>query len=147
MSSHIFHEVYLHLNWHVKDDQPLLTASLEPAVYDFLGDRCRKTGGVFLHGIGGTPTHIHMAINIEPHVCISDLVGDLKGSCSHEIDKQFRMKRLQWQRGFGVVSFGKKQLPWVLKYIANQKEHHANGKTERRLEQVSMDDDGTPLNG
>ena len=25
------------------------------------------------------------------------------------------MKRLVWQRGFGVVSFGKKQLPWVLR--------------------------------
>jgi hypothetical protein len=57
------------------------------------------------------------------------------------------MKRLEWQRGFGVVSFGKKQLPWVLDYIANQKEHHALSRTKARLERVSMDDDGTPLNG
>jgi REP element-mobilizing transposase RayT len=147
MSGHVFHEIYLHLNWHVKDSQPLLTTSLEPVVYDFLRERCRKVGGVFLHGLGGTPTHVHLAINIEPHVCISDLVGDLKGACSHEINKQFRMKRLLWQRGFGVVSFGKKQLPWVLRYIASQKEHHASGRTEWRLEKVSMDDDGTPLNG
>jgi hypothetical protein len=88
-----------------------------------------------------------MAINIEPHVSISDLVGDLKGSSSHEINKQFRMKRLHWQRGFGVVSFGKKQLPWVLRYIANQKEHHASGRTESRLEKVTMDDDGKPRDG
>src|SRR5688500_6051876 len=147
MSGHVFHEIYLHLNWHVKDSRPLLTDALEPAVYAFLSERCRKVGGVFLHGVNGTPTHLHMAINIEPHVCISDLVGDLKGACSHEINKQFRMKRLQWQRGFGVVSFGKKQLPWVLRYIANQKEHHAKGTTQLRLEKVSMDDDGTPFDG
>ncbi len=147
MASHVFHEIYLHLNWHVKDSRPLLTSSLEPAVYEFLGDRCRKTNGVVLHGLGGTPTHLHLAINIEPQVCISDLVGDLKGACAHEINKQFRMKRLVWQRGFGVVSFGKKQLPWVLRYIANQKEHHACGRIETRLEAVSMDDDGTPLVG
>ena len=78
MASHIFHEVYLHLNWHVKDSRPLLSDSLEAAVYEFLRDRCRKTNGVFLHGIGGTPTHLHLAVNIEPQVCISDLVGDLK---------------------------------------------------------------------
>jgi hypothetical protein len=57
------------------------------------------------------------------------------------------MKRLEWQRGFGVVSFGKKQLPWVLRYIANQKQHHAVGKIEARLERTSMDDDGTPFDG
>lgn len=147
MASHIFHEIYLHLNWHAKDDQPLITSGIEPAVHEFLTERCRKTRGVFFHGIGGTPTHLHLAINIEPHVCISDLVGDLKGACSHEINKQFRMKRLLWQRGFGVVSFGKLQLPWVLHYIANQKEHHAKGRTQPRLEAVSIDDDGTPLMG
>jgi hypothetical protein len=57
------------------------------------------------------------------------------------------MKRLQWQRGFGVVSFGKKQLPWVRAYIRNQKEHHASGSIQDRLERISMDDDGVPLDG
>jgi len=147
MASHVFHEIYLHLNWHTKDSYPLITPKLESAIYTFLDDRCRKTAGVFLHGIGGTATHIHMAINIEPQMCISDLIGDIKGSCSHEINQESRMKRLQWQRGFGVVSFGKKQLPWVLDYIANQKEHHATGSIEARLEAISMDDDGKPLDG
>jgi putative transposase len=145
MSSHVFHEVYLHLNWHVKNSQPHLTESIEPAVHDFLKDRCRKTDGVYLHGIGGTETHIHLAINIEPQVCISDLIGDLKGSCAHEINQTARMKRLEWQRGFGVVSFGKKQLPWVLNYIARQKQHHACGSFQDRLEKVRFDDDGRSL--
>jgi hypothetical protein len=51
---------------------------------------------------------------------------------------------LNWH--IGVVSFRKKQLPWVLRYIANQKEHHA-GRIQWRLEKISMDDDGTPLEG
>ncbi len=143
MSSHVFHEIFLHLNWHAKESQPLLTPSLEPKVYEFLDDRCRKIEGVFLHGIGGTATHLHMAISIEPQVCIGDFVGELKGACSHEINKQSRMKRLEWQRGFGVVSFGKKQLPWVLRYIANQKQHHANGRIEPRLERISMEPGAT----
>ena len=147
MSSHIFHEIYLHLNWHTKGSRSLLTTSLEEEVHEFLRERCRKTGGVFLHGIGGTETHLHLAINIEPHVCISDFIGDLKGSCSHEINARKRMKRLEWQRGFGVVSFGKKQLSWVLDYIARQKEHHARGKVQARLERLSLNDDGSPLDG
>jgi putative transposase len=145
MSAHVFHEIYLHLNWHVKYDKPLLIPSLEVDVHEFLRERCRKTKGVYFHAIGGTPTHVHLAINIEPHVTISDLVGDLKGACSHEINQQKRMKRLEWQRGFGVVSFGLKNLPWVKRYIAEQKEHHAAKSLEERLEKVGMDDNGKPF--
>jgi len=53
--------------------------------------------------------------------------------------------QVDWQRGLGVVSFGKRQLPWVLDYIAKQKEHHAQGTTKRRLEQIGYDDDGKPF--
>ena len=145
MAGHVYHEIYLHITWHTKDDSPLLVPSLEPRVHDVLRERCHQTKGVYLHGINGTPTHIHLAVNIEPHVTISDLVGELKGFCSHEINKQESMKRLEWQRGFGVVSFGKMNLPWVQTYIARQKEHHAAGTLEDRMERVSFDDDGSPL--
>jgi putative transposase len=145
MASHVFHEIYLHLTWHTKNSSPLLLAEFEPTVHEFLMERCRKTNGVYIHGIGGTATHVHLAINIEPQVCISDLVGELKGSCSHELNKTHRFKRLEWQRGFGVVSFGKAHLDWVLRYVANQKAHHAAGRVEVRLERISLDDNGRPL--
>jgi REP element-mobilizing transposase RayT len=145
MSSHVFHEIYLHINWHAKNDYPLLTATFEPLVHDFLRERCRQTKGVYLHGVNGTATHVHLAVNIEPSIGISDLIGELKGACSFEMNRQARYKAIEWQRGFGVVSFGKRQLPWVLEYIAKQKEHHAQGKTKRRLEQIGFDDDGGPL--
>jgi hypothetical protein len=51
MSSHVFHEIYLHLNWHTKDNSPLITPHLEPAIHDYLKERCRQTKGVYLHGI------------------------------------------------------------------------------------------------
>ena len=145
ISSHVFHEIYLHINWHTKADQPLLSSHLEPQVHDFLRERCRNTDGVYLHAVGGTETHIHIAVNIAPSVCISDLVVTLKGSCSHEINSPTRDKILQWQRGFGVVSFGNRRLDWVKQYIARQKEHHARGRVHARLERVSFDDDGSPF--
>ena len=140
MSSHVFHEIYLHINWHAKDDQPLITPRIETAVHKLLTERCRNTRGVYLHGVNGTATHVHLAVNIEPFVTISDLVKELKGSSSFELNRQEGFKRLEWQRGFGVVSFGKRQLPWVLNYIANQKEHHARGTAKRRLELTSFDE-------
>ena len=141
MSSHVFHEIYLHINWHVKDDHSTLNSDLEALTHKFITDRCRKTKGVYIHAIGGTETHIHLAINIEPHVTISDLVKDLKGGSSHDVNTQLLQKALVWQRGYGVVSFGKNNLPWVKEYIANQKEHHANNKVHDRLERITEFED------
>jgi len=107
MAGHVFHEIYLHLNWHVKDDRPTLNPDVEPLVHRMIKDRCRKIKGVYFHGIGGTETHVHLAVNIEPHVTISELVQDLKGGSSHDLNAQLRRKELYWQRGYGMVSFGK----------------------------------------
>jgi len=104
-----------------------LKGAVERAVHEFLRLRCAQTKGVFLHAIGGTDTHIHMALSIQPFVSISDLVGDLKGASSRKINRQRGFKVLYWQRGFGVVSFGRKNLTFVAEYIAKQKEHHAEG--------------------
>ncbi|MBM4076089.1 MAG: IS200/IS605 family transposase [Planctomycetes bacterium] len=140
MSSHVFHEIYLHINWHTKDNSPLIVPRLESLIHGFLTQRCQQSKGVYIHGIGGTENHVHIAVNIEPHVTISDLVGELKGASSHEVNQLQRMKALEWQRGYGVVSFGRKQLPWVLDYIANQKEHHAKGRVFDRLERIEFDE-------
>ena len=141
MSNHAFHEIYLHFNWHVKDNRPTLSTEIEPVVHRLITDRCRKVKGVYLHGIGGTETHVHLAVNIEPFVTISELVKDLKGGSSHDTNTQLQKKVLYWQRGYGVVSFGKSNLPWVLNYIAMQKEHHAQNKIHDRLERITADEE------
>lgn len=114
----------------------MITDRIEPILYRYLRQRIIGMPGFFVHEIGGTPTHIHLALTIPPSVMISEFVGQLKGSSSHEINQKMsqRDKILQWQSGYGVVSFGKGDLDWVIDYIRRQKEHHAQGKTFDRLE-------------
>jgi hypothetical protein len=64
----------------------------------------------------------------------------MKGGSSFDVNERMRHKVLQWQRGYGVVSFGKANLSWVLDYIANQREHHARGSIQQRLEEHDQDD-------
>ncbi|HEX4590286.1 MAG TPA: IS200/IS605 family transposase, partial [Gemmataceae bacterium] len=128
MSRNYYSEIHLHVIWHTKESSPLLTLEIEPSVHRYLKQRLINTPGVFVHEIGGTETHVHLAITVPPTVLISELIGQLKGSSSHETNKQFPgMKALEWQAGDGVVSFGSRVLPWVSEYIRNQKEHHAKG--------------------
>ena len=109
---------------------------VEMFVHNYLRNRCRQTSGVYFEDIGGTDTHVHLAIRIEPHIAIADLIGELKGASSHETNQHLKRKLIAWQRGYGVVSFGRRNLKWVQAYIANQRQHHAKGTTVKRLEAV-----------
>jgi len=89
--------------------------------------------------IGGIETHIHIATSLQPNVLVSDWIGRLKGSSSHYINHEVQPKALEWQRGNGIVTFGTKDLRWVIDYINDQKEHHRLGTTSDRLENFSDD--------
>lgn len=68
---------------------------------------------------------------------VSDWIGQLKATSAHYINHRIaNRKLLEWQAGYGVVSFGAKDLPWVADYIRKQKQHHARGATHHRLERV-----------
>jgi putative transposase len=50
-------------------------------------------------------------------------------------------KVLQWQTGYGVVSFGTGDLEWVKNYVRNQKERHASNQSVSRLERITHPED------
>ncbi len=112
---------------------------MEPLAQRYVKQRIVNTQGPFVHEIGGTETHVHVAVSVPPTLLISEFIGQLKGASSHEVNKQLglRDKTLQWQTGYGVVSFGTGQLDWVKAYIVRQREHHARGTVQDRLERIT----------
>ncbi len=138
MSKNYYSEIHLHLIWHTKESSPMLAPPVETFVHQWLKKRIVETPGVYVHEIGGTETHLHLAISIVPTINIADLVGQLKGASAHETNHQFgpHGKALVWQAGYGVVSFGRANLDWVRAYIRRQREHHAQGTIQSRLERV-----------
>jgi putative transposase len=153
MSRNYYSEINLHFTWHCKQSEPMLTPQVEPVTHRIIKDRLIKIPDVFVHEIGGTDTHIHVAVTVPPTFTVSVLIGQLKGGSSHDVNEHFAMrgKVLEWQAGYGVVSFGTKDLPWVKQYIQNQRSHHATGKTIDRLERISELEaeilSGNPVNG
>jgi putative transposase len=143
MSRNYYSEINLHLVWHTKSSLPLLTPQVEPFVHHYLRGRVINAEGAFVHAVGGTETHVHLAVTVAPTVLISDLIGQLKGASAHEANRQFGRGRkvLEWQTGYGVVSFGTKGLDWVVAYIRNQREHHARGTVHDRLERITAMED------
>jgi putative transposase len=139
MSRNYYSEINLHIVWHTKLSMPLLTPDVEALVHHYLRGKLINLSGAYIHEIGGTETHIHLAVSIAPTILISDLIGKLKGASSHEANQKLGgdRKLLEWQAGYGIVSFGTKALSWVRAYIRNQREHHARGTVFERLERIT----------
>jgi putative transposase len=142
MSHNFYSEISLHLTWHTKGSLPLLTSQVEELIHRDVKQRIINTPGAFVHEIGGTEAHVHVAISVPPTLLISELVGQLKGASSHDVNRQLGLhgKKLEWQTGYGVVSFGTGDLQWVKEYIQKQKEHHASGRVFDRLERITERD-------
>ncbi len=139
MGRNYYSEINLHVTWHCKDSCPLLTPAIEPQAHREIRHKIVKTPGVFVHEIGGTETHVHVAATIPPTLTISEFIGQIKGASSHEVNEQMKLrgKPLQWQISYGVIRFGTRELAWVVDYIRKQREHHAAGRVYDRLERIT----------
>jgi putative transposase len=138
MSRNYYSEIILHMVWHTKLSRPLLTPEVEAVVHHYLRGYLINMPGAFVHEVGGIETHVHLAVSIAPTILVSELIGKLKGASSHEVNQKLSQGRklLEWQAGYGVVSFGTKDLEWVRGYVRNQCEHHARGTAQERLERI-----------
>jgi putative transposase len=141
MGGNFYSEINLHITWHTKESSPLLVPTVEAEVHHYLRGRCINTPGVFIHEVGGTETHVHLCVSVWPTLLISDFIGALKGASSHDANQKFGSKVLQWQTGYGVVSFGTGDLKWVTEYVRNQKERHEHKQTADRLERITHSED------
>jgi putative transposase len=75
--------------------------------------------------IGGTPDHIHALVLALAAVSPSQIVQFLKGDSSKWIHAQFRsLHRFAWQDGYGAFTVSRSDLPELMHYIQNQREHH-----------------------
>ena len=143
MPRNVYAEINLHITWHTKDNAPVLIDLVEHRLHRYLRSRALQSSGVIVHAVEGMADHIHMALTVPPTLQISEFVGELKGASAHYINHEIcNRKLLNWQNGYGVVSFGTKDLPWVVDYVRNQKRHHSGSSVHDRLERIERAGDG-----
>ncbi len=133
---HIFSQIFLHVTWHVSENEPAIQDQIEDMVHETIRQSCDKIEGVTCIAVNGMPDHIHIVIRIEPTVLLSESIGKIKGSSAYRINQQLGRKTIQWQRGYGVVSFSKKHIDSVVGYVKNQKKHHHEATTIEILETI-----------
>ena len=144
MPRNVHWELFYHFVWHTKANAPMLTGDVGALAYEFLSHRVLETPEAHLHAVGGIEDHCHLAVSLPPTVELAKWIGQLKGACSHETNHgPSGLHAIEWQTGYGVVSFGRKDLPWVVQYIRNQRAHHYGGRVFDRLERITCEDVGS----
>ncbi|MDO8672966.1 MAG: IS200/IS605 family transposase [Dehalococcoidia bacterium] len=138
--------IYYHIVWTTKDRLPLISPDLERPLIDYVTGKAVALETI-LHAINGTEDHLHLVLSIPPKLSVAHVVGHLKGASSHWANERTDHKpEFAWQRGYGVFSFGPRQLQDAVSYVHRQKEHHRDGSTVVQwLEKVSDNDEGPRL--
>ncbi len=138
--------LYYHLIWATHERIPLITAEIENHLYGYI--ICKADAlGCITHAIGGIEDHIHTVTSIPPKLSISEFVKNIKGSSSYHINHSVTSLESQfvWQRGYGIFSFGGKNIERIVDYVLNQKDHHKEGRIISSLEKMNEEDVGPEL--
>ena len=119
-----YSKLYVQVIFAVKHRYNSISKQWENELYKYISGIVKGTSNK-LHAIGGVHDHIHLLISYRSSVCLSDLVRDIKSNSSGFINRKgFLQSGFQWQKGYGAFSYGHSQVPDVIQYIKNQKEHH-----------------------
>ncbi|MGH9940923.1 MAG: IS200/IS605 family transposase [Pyrinomonadaceae bacterium] len=114
----------VHIVFSTKHREDLITPSVESHLYAYLGGIAKEQQGRLL-AAGGITNHVHLLVSQSKTVALSDLLEEMKKSCSKWIKTQGpEFGRFHWQDGYGAFTIGASQVPAVRAYLARQKEHH-----------------------
>ncbi|MCC5915091.1 MAG: IS200/IS605 family transposase [Balneolaceae bacterium] len=117
-------QIHIHAIFAVQNRQSLIRNEWENDLYKYI------TGIISNHNhkllqINGMPDHVHMLIGLRPYQSLSELMKYVKQDSSKWLNQNVLYNsKFTWQDGFGAFSYSKSQVPGVIKYIQNQKEHH-----------------------
>lgn len=113
---------HIHIVFATKNRLKLIREEFQPKFWAYLAG-IAKNYGMHAVAIGGSEDHVHALINLGASLGIAKAVQVLKVNSSRWANEN-PQTRFEWQEGYFACSVSRSQLPSVIRYIANQKEHH-----------------------
>lgn len=118
-------QLYIHCVFAVKYREAAIEAGWEERLQKYITGILQNNGHKLL-AINSMPDHLHFFVGLNPNQSISEMMKLAKGDSSEFINKEkFTKRKFQWQDGYGAFSNSRSQIDSVVKYILNQKQHHA----------------------
>ena len=95
----VFHHRY-HIVWITKYRYQVLEGALRERIRTIIRQVCKELGVQIVSGVLSRE-HVHMFVEIPPHIAVSDFVRRVKGRSSHRVQMEFPdLRRRYWGRHF-----------------------------------------------
>lgn len=127
----LYHCVYslkYHLVLVTKYRRKCITNEILTRLKGVFDDLCQKWECQLLE-FNGEADHVHLLLSLNPKVCLSNFVNNLKTVSSRRIRSEFSdqlsvvyRKPVFWSRSYCILSCGGAPLEVIRQYIENQKE-------------------------
>ena len=116
--------LYYHVIFSTKHRRSWIKQDLEDRIWSYLGGIARENKMTAMK-IGGIDDHVHMLLGAPPTIAPSKAAQLIKGGSSKWIHETFPdLRDFAWQDGYGAFTVSKSNVPEVVRYIENQREHH-----------------------
>lgn len=115
---------YIHIVFSTKYRKHLIYPPYEEELHAYLGGTCKKLDCPVLK-VGGYTNHVHILCMLSKKIALMKLLEEIKSHSSQWMKtKDESLINFSWQNGYGAFSVSPSETERVIKYIANQHEHH-----------------------
>jgi len=119
--------VYIHFVWATWDRLPWITPDIERELYRYIERVCQDDDCDVL-AIGGMPDYIHLLVSFSNMLTLAELMQHVKGGSSRLVTQVLKPGgEFRWQGSYGAFSVSPRDKEKIVRYIQNQKRHHAEG--------------------
>lgn len=120
-----FVSLHHHLIYSTENRVPLITAEVQPRLFEYIGGIFRGEGCV-LKAAGAMPDHVHLLVSLDKQLSISEALRILEASSSRWVHETFpdSLSGFAWEAGYGAFAVSFSHREKVRAYLCRQVEHH-----------------------
>lgn len=128
--SHTYSTNRVHVIFSTKERRPCIDDDFQPKLWAYMAGIAHNQSFEAMV-IGGVRDHVHALLILPPIMPLAKAVQHIKGGSSKWINET--KGEFAWQEGYGAFSVSASQTPEVIRYIQNQRSHHARKTFEEEF--------------
>ena len=129
-NGHSHTRVVVHFVWATARRAPLIAPESDGWLRAVLERKAGELGCRVL-ACGNASDHVHVVLPLPPTICIAEIARGLKGTSSHAWNaaRAADTRAFSWQAGYWAESVTPSAIESLLRYVTDQRAHHAHRST------------------
>ena len=116
--------ILTHIVFRTKSSVPAIIPEHSHMLYRYIWGMVKHRRSVLLR-INGMPDHVHLFVELNPSIALSEFVGAIKATTSRWMKDSGKFPLFTgWAREYAAFSYAARDKHTIISYIKNQQAHH-----------------------